>query len=83
MFSSRMMLFAGELQKLHRVLALYRREILQELLERSTPGNIVQQGLRGNARPHKHERPSQNLRVRMNGAVIEDSHGFHLAHHMT
>jgi len=83
MFSSRMTLFTDQLQKFHRVLALYRREVLQELLERATPGNIVEEGLRGNTGPHKNKRPSEDLGVRMNRAVIEDGHGYLLARQVT
>jgi len=79
MFSSRMTLFTGQLQKFHRVLALYCREVIQEILKRAAPGNIDQQCLRGTAGSHKDECPAQNFGDRVDGAVIEDSHETYLA----
>lgn len=83
MFSSRMTLFTGQLQKFHRVLALYRREVLQEFLQRATSGNIVEESLRGNTGPDKNKRPSEDLGVRMNGTVVEDGHSYPLARLVT
>jgi hypothetical protein len=81
-FSSRMTLFTGELPKFQRVLSRNCWEVLQKLLKRAAPGNIVQEGLCGNACSHKNQRPAQNLGIRMHGAMIKNHHKVYLPRHV-
>lgn len=63
------------MQKLHGIASTDRWKHLDELFERETIVEVIEQSLRGNAGALEYESAAHEFGIRMHRAVIESEHG--------